>query len=270
MKNVCSVSPAKIFKRGNMMKKFLLPVFCLCFFSCPEIQAAEMTISAAASLTNAFNELAANFEREHPGLKVYTNYAASNPLLKQIMEGAPVDVFASADQKTMDQAEEARLIIPDTRKTFAINDLVVIVPAGNASPASLDALKDFSRIAIGDPASVPAGRYAEQFLKKTGLWKDLENKFIFANSVRQAREYVASGEVDCGFVYGTDAKQMGEKVEVAFIAQMETPVSYPVAVVTTGNNPRTGEEFISYLLSERGQKILNSYGFASPENSAAK
>ena len=104
--------------------------------------AAEMTVSGAASLTNAFTELAGIFEKKHPGLSVNTNYAASNPLLKQIVEGAPVDVFASADQATMDKAGEAKVVDPATRKNFAANDLVLIVPKNSKCPLICGILKN--------------------------------------------------------------------------------------------------------------------------------
>ena len=106
-------------------------------------QAAEMTVSGAASLTNAFTELKGMFEKRHADLKVNVNFAASNPLLKQIQEGAPVDVFASADQATMDKAVAAKVVNPATRVNFAENDLVLIVPAGSKKPAKLDELKTF-------------------------------------------------------------------------------------------------------------------------------
>ena len=111
---------------------------------------------------------------------------------------------------------------------------------------------------------MPAGRYTKEALEKANLWNDLEKQFILASNVRQALEYVASGEVDAGFVYGTDAKQMGDKVEVAFVVPMDNPVSYPIAVATTGSNPQDGQKFVDFILSQPAQKILNNYGFASP------
>ena len=120
--------------------RMVLALACATLFSLP-VQAAEMTVSAAASLTNAFTEIKGLFEKKHAGLTVNTNYAASNPLLKQIQEGAPVDVFASADQATMDKAVAAKVVDPATRKNFALNDLVLIVPAGAKKPAKLEDIK---------------------------------------------------------------------------------------------------------------------------------
>ncbi|MDO5538170.1 MAG: molybdate ABC transporter substrate-binding protein, partial [Desulfovibrionaceae bacterium] len=130
--------------------------------------AGEIYVSGAASLTNAFDKMKEAFEAKNPDIKVLTNYAASNPLLKQMQEGAPVDVFASADQATMDKAQAAKLIDPATRKNFALNDLVLIIPSdGNEMVKDIFALDTamVKRIAIGNPDSVPAGRYTRDALK---------------------------------------------------------------------------------------------------------
>lgn len=226
--------------------------------------AAEMTISAAASLTNAFNELVGIFEKAHPGLKVNVNYAASNPLLRQIMAGAPVDVFASADQGTMDDAVKEKVVNPETRKNFAANDLVLIVPKNGKRPENLSALQDMGKIAIGNPDSVPAGRYARAALEKAALWDKLSPHFIQGASVRQVLDYVARGEVDAGFVYRTDAMQQKDNVELVMVVDGHDPVTYPIAVAETGSNPAAGQEFINFVLSPAGQEVLEKYGFSKP------
>lgn len=226
--------------------------------------AAEMTVSAAASLTDAFGEIRALFEKAHPGLLVNTNFAASTPLLRQLMEGAPADVFASADQETMDKAVAAGVVDAATRRNFARNELVLIVPRSAKKPASLGDLKGMERIAIGNPDSVPAGRYAREALTAAGLWEALLPECVQAASVRQALAYVARGEADAGFVYRTDALQMGDKVDIALVVGGHEPVLYPVAVATTGANPRAGQEFIDFVLSPEGQQVLARYGFSRP------
>ena len=145
---------------------------------------------------------------------MHTNFAASNPLLKQMQEGAPVDVFASADQETMDKAQKAQLIKPESRKNFVSNTVVLIVPAQGKKFGSLAELKKAQRIAVGSPESVPVGRYTRDALKSAGLWETLQPSFIYGNSVRQVLDYVARGEVDAGIVYATDAKQRADKVDV--------------------------------------------------------
>ena len=226
--------------------------------------AGEMTVSAAASLTNAFAELKTAFEKSHQGLTVHTNFAASNPLLKQMQEGAPVDVFASADQETMDKAQKAQLIKPESRKNFVSNTVVLIVPAQGKKFGSLAELKKAQRIAVGSPESVPVGRYTRDALKSAGLGETLQPSFIYGNSVRQVLDYVARGEVDAGIVYATDAKQRADKVDVCLTLTGHKPVTYPIAVATTGSNAAMGQAFVDFALSPEGQAILARYGFSKP------
>lgn len=248
------------------MKKFMLTllfVFGLGISTSP-LMAEEMTVSAAASLKNAIGEMKDAFEAANKGITVQTNFAASNPLLKQIVEGAPVDVFASADEATMDKAAAAKVVDSKTRKTFAKNNLVLIVPKGTKKPASLSELSNMNKIAIGNPDSVPAGRYAREALNSAKLWEGLQAKYILGTNVRQVLDYVARGEVDAGFVYGTDAKQQEDKVDVALVCSGHTPVTYPIAVATTGKNAKAGQKFVDFVLSEQGQSILSKYGFKKP------
>lgn len=234
------------------------------FLGCGQAPAAEMTVSAAASLTNAFAELKTAFEKAHPGLTVHTNFAASNPLLKQMQEGAPVDVFASADQETMDKAQKAGLIKPESRKNFVSNTVVLIVPAQGPRFEDLAGLRKARRIAVGSPESVPVGRYSRDALQSAGLWESLQPSFIYGNSVRQVLDYVARGEVDAGIVYATDARQRADKVSVCLTLTGHKPVTYPIAVATTGSNAATGQAFVDFALSPQGQAILASYGFSRP------
>lgn len=224
-------------------------------------QSREMTISAAASLTDAFNELITLFEKAHPDIKVNIVYAASNPLLRQILAGAPVDVFASADEATMDKAISKKVADPATRENFAANTLVLIVPKGFPKPANLEELTKFERIAVGNPDSVPAGRYTQEALKKANLWDKLQDKLILGESVRQVLDYVARGEADAGFVYGTDANQRKDQTDLVMTVEGHKPVNYPIAITLTGFNRKAGEEFIKFVFSEEGQSVLASYGF---------
>jgi len=229
--------------------------------------AAEMTVSAAASLTNAFREIGAAFEKEHTGDKVLFNFAASDPLVQQIAKGAPVDVFASADQDAMDRADNLKLLAAGTRKNFASNSLVLIAPQGGK--AMVKSLADVAqagvaRIAIGNPASVPVGRYTRAALEHARLWAAVEPKLILGASVRQCLDYVARGEVDAGFVYATDAAIVKDKVMVVATVPTETPVRYPIAVIAAGPQAAAGRRFVDYVLSPAGQAILARYGFGRP------
>jgi molybdate transport system substrate-binding protein len=230
-------------------------------------QAVELTVSAAASLTNAFKDIGVAYEAQHPGVKVLFNFAASGALLQQIAKGAPVDVFASADQETMDQAQQQRLVKVETRHNFAGNSLVVIVPGdATLTPRNVQDLLSakVTRIAIGVPASVSVGRYTKGVLEKTNLWAPVEAKMIGAASVRQALDYVARGEVDAGFVYATDAAIMPGKVKVAFTVPMPGPILYPIAPIAGSANAGEAAKFTAFVLSAPAQAILGKYGFAKP------
>ena len=229
--------------------------------------ATDITVSAAASLTNAFKEIGAAYEKEHAGDKVLFNFAASDPLVQQIAKGAPVDVFASADQDAMDKAESLKLLAAGSRRDFATNTLVLIAPAN--STLALKGVADLrqaavTRVTMGNPASVPVGRYARQALEQAKLWAAVEPKAIFGTSVRQSLDYVARGEVDAGFVYATDAIVQKDKVRVIATVPTATPVSYPIAAIAAGPQPAAGRKFVDYVLLPAAQAILARHGFGRP------
>lgn len=230
-------------------------------------QAAELVVSAAASLTNAFKELSLSFEQQHPGTKVVTNFGASDILMQQIVRGAPVDVFASADQTAMDKALAEKAVNPATRKNFAANQIVLIVPIDSKLP--LTALKDLTqpavkKIAYGNPASVPFGRYTKTALEQAGLWDAVSAKGVLAQNVRQSLDYVARGEVEAGFVFATDAAVMPDKVKVAIRIPSDTPATYPIAVTAGTTQSELANQFIAYVLSPAGQNVLARFGFLKP------
>ncbi|HTD03664.1 molybdate ABC transporter substrate-binding protein [Undibacterium sp.] len=253
-----------IFKKTGFT---LAASMCLLLAAIPQAQAGELIVSGAASLTNAFKELGTAFQATHPATKLQFNFAASDTLLQQIAKGAPVDVFASADQETMDKAEAQKLIAPQSRRNFVGNSLVVILPSD--STATVKALGDlkqagFKRIAIGNPASVPVGRYTKEVLEAAGSWPALEGKMILAQNVRQSLDYVARGEVDAGFVYGTDAAIQRDKVKVALTVPTQKPISYPLAVTAASGNAAEARQFVEFALSPEAQAIFAKYGFTKP------
>ncbi len=227
----------------------------------------ELTVSAAASLTNAFPEIGRIFEQQHPGTKVVFNFAASGPLLQQIAQGAPVDVFAAADPKTMNQAQEKGFIVPASRKNFVSNTLVLTVPQD--SKVSLSALKDLGvaevkRVAVGNSESVPVGRYTQEALVKAGLWELLQPKLILGSSVRQVLDYVMRGEVDAGFVFATDVTIAKGKVKTVMEVQGHQPIIYQVAMVSASQKKELAQAFIDFLAAPGGAEILSKYGFGKP------
>jgi molybdate transport system substrate-binding protein len=229
--------------------------------------AADLTVSAAASLTNAFTEIARSYEKANPGTRVLLNFGSSGSLLQQISRGAPVDVFASADLETMDRAQKQNLLVQDTRSNFVANKLVVVVPSDSSkrmqSLADLNAA-ELVRLGIGTPESVPAGRYAKQALEAAVLWDVLSSRYVFGQNVRQVLDYVARGEVDAGFVYATDAAVMKDRVTVVLEVKTSQPILYPIAAVKGGGHENAARRFIDFVKSEPGQQVLAKFGFSKP------
>lgn len=239
----------------------------LSFFLSVSSWAADLTVSAAASLTQAFQEMGAQFEAQNPGTKVKFNFGASGALLQQIVNGAPVDVFASADTDTMDKAVAKKAVNAADVKVFTSNHLVLVTPV--KTDLALKQLSDLKknevkRFAMGLPASVPAGLYAQGALEKAGLWADLKDKIISTQNVRQALDYVARNEVDAGFVYASDAQLMPDKVKLAFQVTTITPIQYPMAKVASTTKSDDANKFIAFVLSGAGQAVLKKNGFTAP------
>ncbi len=223
----------------------------------------EILVSAAASLTDAFKAIGKAYEAKNPGVTIRFNFAATGPLLQQIEQGAPVDVFASADQQSMDRAEKGSFILPGSRTNFIGNVLVLISPVNMSVVKGLADLQSAQvlKISIGNPESVPVGRYAKAALEKQGVWEALVPKFVMGSSVKQALEYVMRGEVEAGFVFGTDAVIAKDKVRVVAEIPTITPIVYPVAVVAASAKKEAAQAFIHYLQGAESQAILTKYGF---------
>ena len=250
-----------------MRKWKLLAVALLTALLTGAAMAADIIVSAAASLNNAFTEIGKEYEKANAGQKVNFNFGSSGALLQQVARGAPVDVFVSADPETMDRAAKQNLIVRTTRHDIVRNTLVVIAPKGaQSAPKSLDGLKDpgITRLAISNPESVPAGRYSKEALQAADLWDAIKGKSLNTQNVRQSLDYVARGEAEAGFVYITDAAIMRDKVQVLFEVPTRTPILYPIAAVKGGGNENFALKFIEYVRSEAGQQILAKYGFRKP------
>ncbi len=253
-----------------MFKKIVLAFITVTTFLSSSLTFAEppkeITVSAAISLKNAFEEIGRIYEARNRGTKVFFNFGASGDLMRQIEGGAPVDVFASAAQKDMDEAEKKGLIAVGSRVNFASNSVVLIVPLKSGTAMkSFEDLKSGSikKIAVGDPRTVPAGRYAAEVFAYFKMTDAIKDKLIFTENVRQALDYVSRGEVDAGIVYSTDA--MAKSKEVAVMATApevsHKPVVYPIAVVKTSKNSEQANALISLVTSPKGKRILAKYGF---------
>ncbi|MCO5382648.1 MAG: molybdate ABC transporter substrate-binding protein [Methanosarcina barkeri] len=205
------------------------------------------------------------FEAEHPEIYVNLNFGGSETLRRQIEGGAPVDVFASADENQMDILADESLITNNSRKNFAHNSLVLIVP--KSSTLNITSIKDLTnykvkKISIGNPNITPVGKYTRLALTEAGLWGQLENKLVLAEDVKQVLVYVERGEVDAGFVYMTDTKtaQPGT-VKIVANVPVSTPITYPIAVVSSTEYKEQAQKFLDFVTGKEGQAILKKYGF---------
>ncbi len=255
-----------------LKKSFLWAVGCLMVLAAAGNANAqpskEITVSAAISLKNAFEEIGTLFESRNTGAKVVFNFGASGDLARQIEGGAPVDVFASAAQKDMDQINTKGLIDGSTRLNFVKNTVVLIQSASSTLEIKgfEDLLKpEIKMISIGNPQTVPAGKYAQEVFTHFKVWESIKNKLILAENVRQVLDYVVKNEVDAGVVYATDAAVQSNKIKIVATAPSEShsPVVYPVAVVKGSKNEVLAKAFITMLTAEEGMRILKKYGFES-------
>jgi molybdate transport system substrate-binding protein len=224
--------------------------------------AGDINLSVAASLKEVMNELSDGFTKAHPGARFLKNYGASGQLAKQIENGAPSDIFISANLEWMDYLKNKKLVELPSITTFTYNTLVFAGMPGKAS--SLQDLVKLDRIAIGSPKSVPAGEYAREAFKKAGLDKQLEKKLIMTKDVRECLMYAERGEVDGGFVYRTDALQ-AKQAKILFTVPQElyARVVYPMSLTVGGAKNRDATAFFAYLHSSAAKAVLAKYGFAS-------
>jgi molybdate transport system substrate-binding protein len=230
-------------------------------------QEQQLTIFAAASLKNALDDVNASFSKA-TGFKLTASYAASSALAKQIEQGAPADIFISADLRWMDYVGERKLIKPDTRFNLLGNKLVLIAPADSkiadvtiAQGFDIATLAGAGRIAVADVSAVPAGRYAKAALEKLGAWAAAKPKLAQAENVRATLAFVARDETPIGIVYETDAK-VEPKVKVigAFPDDSYPPVTYPVAETATAK--RSASQYLHFLRTPAAKAIFEKYGFS--------
>jgi molybdate transport system substrate-binding protein len=228
------------------------------------VRAADLVVFAAASLTDALQEIGGAYEKE-TGRHVVFNLGASNLLARQIREGAPADLFLSADEEKMDRLEEEGLLLPGTRRSVLSNTLAVVVPRGSrlrpAGPQDL-ASPAVRTLVLAEPFSVPAGIYAKKYLRAKGLWSKLVDRIVPTENVRAALAAVAAGNADAGIVYRTDAG-ISREVEVAFEVPVSEgpPISHPFAVLQRTRDPGGARMFLAYLISPPALDVFRKLGF---------
>ena len=228
------------------------------------VSAADVTVFAAASLSDAMAELAPLYTKSSGGTLRF-NYGASGALARQIKEGAPADVIISADELRVDQLEKAGLLAATTRRTVLANQLVVVVAATDGARVSAlsDLAKgDVKRLAIGDPATVPVGTYAKEHLQRLGLWPQVIDKCVPLDNVRAVLAAVEAGNADAGFVYRTDAL-VSKKVRIAVTVPLaEGPkITYPAAALRDAKEPEAAAKFVAFLADPEAQAVFAKYGF---------
>ena len=234
----------------------------------------EILVAAAASLKNAYEDkLIPMFEEANPGVTVKGTYDSSGKLQTQIEEGLDADVFMSAAKKQMIALDEEGMIASDTITDLLENKIVLIVPTGNEK--KLEKFEDIEKadsIALGDPASVPAGQYSEEALTNLGIWDKIQDKIqdkvSFGTNVTEVLNQVAAASADAGIVYATDAASMADKVEVVAEApegSLSEKVIYPVAVVKGTAHEEVAKEFVAFLQTDKAITVFEDYGFSSAQ-----
>jgi molybdate transport system substrate-binding protein len=230
--------------------------------------AETITVAAAISLKDALSKVAEQYKAE-TGDAVEFALGSSGQLANQILNGAPIDLFVSAANKQVDDLVKPGMVDDASRKVIASNSLVLIAPPEDPSPPrSIKALAEagVTKIAVGDPKSVPAGQYAQQAIKYAGIVEAVKEKLVLGTNVRQVLDYVERGEVSAGIVYATDAKVAGEKVRVTCTidAGDHEAIVYPAVLVKASSKQAAAARFLAYLLSDKGQAALKEFGFAPP------
>jgi molybdate transport system substrate-binding protein len=258
------------------MKKYFVWGLLCCLAILPAGASAktEMTVLAAASLTDAMEEIIQAYEQENPDVDVIASYDASGKLLTQMRQGVPADLFFSAAQKQMDMAQEEGLLMEEPRVNLLENKAVLIVPAGRKTPDSFENIAEAAVIAIGDPDAVPAGSYAKEIFESIGNWDALcaqTGKLVLAGNVREVLTFVATGNADAGVVYATDAK-IEPDVEVICSAPEGScePIIYPASVLRSAGDAAAAQDFLAYVAGETGMKAFEKYGFTACAEEAQK
>lgn len=258
-----SAAPKKMNHFARRAGGLLLAVLLLFLLLPPSARAGEVRLSAAASMTEVVKELISAFCKENPGTAVLPNFASSGALAKQIAQGAPADLYISANQRWMAYLLEKKGIAPQTVQVFAYNSLVFVGRGGQPLNTLRDVLS-LSLLAIGSPKSVPAGQYAAQALRAAGVYGQLarDHKLVMAKDVRQALIYAERGEVDGAFVYRTDALLARQAAILLTVpAELHDRIAYPLGLTQSGARNRAAQAFFTFLQGPVAADILAAYGF---------
>lgn len=230
-----------------------------------EREKVELIVSAAASLSDVLEEIQRAFHKQYPHIFITYNFGGSGKLASQIQNGAPADIFLSASEVDMDNLEKGGFIDPSSRFPFVKNGLALIAPKD--SPLNLSNLGELSReeiehFIIGDPDSVPAGRYGKQALEAVGVWESLDGNFVYVSDVRQVVTQIEAGNGDIGIVFLTDAQTVSNsKIVLQIDGSLHDEIIYPGAIVSTSSNKKAAQQFLDFLKGNEAIQMFNEYGF---------
>lgn len=253
----------------TLLTAVVLSIFTACGTKTAETTAGKpsvnISVSAAASLTESLTAIAEKYKEKAPNVTISYNFASSGALQTQIEQGAPVDLFISAAQKQMDALIQKDLINVDTKKNLLLNKVVLITPLD--SKAGITSFEDcntekVSTLAIGDPASVPAGQYAQEVFNSLKIWDSVQKKANMASDVKEVLSWVETGNIDCGIVYATDAAT-SNKVKIVCEAPKGSHkgIIYPAALTKSAQAIDEAKAFLDYLSSDEASGIFKKYGF---------
>lgn len=261
----------------NMKKKiiYLSLLLCLVFTlsACSQVNNTvattppkiDLTISAAASLKDAMSKLEEDFKVQHPNFTLTFNFGSSGSLMEQIKQGAPSDIFISAGASQMKELDTSGFIQENTNKNLVKNSLVLVGPKDTSLTSISDLTTDkVKHLGIGEPSSVPAGKYANETLTKLGIKDKVTSKLVFAKDVKEVLAWSTSGNAEAGFVYYSDAKGNDSvKIIETVPDNLHSPIIYPIGVIKSSKNLDSAKIFEDYLLTDEAQKILQDYGYSS-------
>lgn len=222
-----------------------------------------LTVSAAASLKDAMGEITNLYTKENPNVKITFNFGSSGSLQKQIEQGAPADIFISAGKKQMEALQSQGLILEDTNKKIVGNELILVAPSNSTITGFEDLTTDkVKKIAVGEPKSVPAGKYAEEVFKSLKITEKVQPKNVLAKDVKEVLAWVESGNADAGMVYESDTKTSKNlKVIAPAPKDSHSPISYPGAVIKSTKQSDEAKKFLEFLLTDTAQNVFVNYGF---------
>ncbi|RDX01236.1 molybdate ABC transporter substrate-binding protein [Listeria kieliensis] len=256
----------KLKNLGILTVLFLLAILTACgntANSSKKEEKIDLHISAAASLKDAIDEIKPLYEKKYPSTKLTFDFAGSGQIRERVTSGAPIDGVLFASESDIDKLVQAKKAT--SKAEFAQNTLVLIEPTSSKSKKSADLaekLKAYQKFALGDPESVPAGKYGKETLEKLNLYDGMKDQLVLASDVRQVLSYVAAGNADAGFVYETDAL-ISKKVSVvqSIPDDLHAPIGYYSGIVTDTEHKKNVESFMKFMRSEEAQKVLKQYGF---------